>query len=142
MTDFEEIYYKNNPLLQELKKIDIKDLYKIFDTFINGHVDKDKSIYSGIFKCGHPRLIMEYNEESEIREVIYTINFYDCISLRMSCISVLLEFKMEHNPKSEVLVNMDFDRFFEFFISRYFNLKIIIFCFFKRYSKFFTFSIK
>ena len=41
MTDFEEIYHKNNPLLQELKKIDIKDLYKIIDTFINDHVDKD-----------------------------------------------------------------------------------------------------
>jgi hypothetical protein len=31
---------------------------------------------------------------------------------------VLLEFKMEHNPKSEVLVNMDFDRFFELYIKK------------------------
>lgn len=118
MTDFEAIYHKNNPLLQELKKIDIKDLYKIIDTFINDHVDKDNSIYSEIFKCGHPRLIMEYNEESELREVIYIISFYDCISLRMSYISVLLEFKMEHNPDSVKLVNMDFDRFFELYIKK------------------------
>lgn len=118
MTDFEEIYHKNNPLLQELKKIDIKDLYKIIDTFINDHVDKDMSIYSGIFECGRPRLIMEYNEESELREVIYTINFYDCISLRMCYIGVLLEFKMEHNPTSTVLVKMDFDRFFDLYIKK------------------------
>ena len=118
MTDFEAIYHKNNPLLQELKKIDIKDLYKIIDTFINDHVDKDKLTYSGIFKCGRPRLIMEYNEESEIREVIYTINFYDCISLRMAYIGVLLEFKMEHNPTSEVLAKMDFDRFFDLYIKK------------------------
>ena len=118
MTDFEEIYHKNNPLLQELKKIDIKDLYKIIDTFINDHVDKDNLTYSGIFKCGHPRLIMEYNEESEIREVIYTIYFYDCILLRMSYIGVLLEFKMEHNPTSKVLAKMDFDRFFDLYIKK------------------------
>ena len=116
--DFEAIYHKNNPLLQELKKIDIKDLYKIIDTFINDHVDKDKSIYSGIFKWGKPRLIMVYNEESEIREILYTISFYDSISLRMSYISVLLESKMEHNPTSEVLVNMDFDRFFDLYIKK------------------------
>lgn len=118
MTDFEAIYYKNNPLLQELKKIDIKDLYKIIDTFINDHVDKDNSIYSGIFKYGRPRLIMEYHEESELREVIYTISFYDCILLRMSYIGVLLEFKMEHNPTSTVLAKMDFDRFFELYIKK------------------------
>ena len=116
MTDWDAIYLRNNPLLQELKKLDIKDLYKIIDTFINDHVDKDRSIYSGIFECGHPRLIMEYNEESEIIEAIYTISFYDCISLRMSYIGVLLEFKMEHNPASLVLVKMDFDRFFELYI--------------------------
>lgn len=97
-------------------------MYKIIDTFINDHVDKDRSIYSGIFKCGHPRLIMEYNEESELTEVIYTISFYDCISMRMSYIGALLEFKMEHNPASVVLVKMDFDRFFELYIK---NLKLI-----------------
>lgn len=118
MTDFEEIYYKNNPLLQELKKIDIKDLYKIIDTFINDHVDKDKSIYSGIFMCGRPYLIMEYNEESELREVIYKIDFYDCILLRMCYIGVLLEFKMEHNPTSTELVKMDFDRFFDLYVKK------------------------
>lgn len=116
MTDWDAIYLRNNPLLQELKKLDIKDLYKIIDTFINDHVDKDRSIYSGIFECGHPRLIMEYNEESELIEAIYTISFYDCILLRMSYIGVLLEFKMEHNPASIVLVKMDFDRFFELYI--------------------------
>lgn len=119
MTDWDAIYLRNNPLLQELKKLDIKDLYKIIDTFINDHVDKDRSIYSEIFKCGHPRLIMEYNEESELIEVLYTISFYDCISLRMSYIGVLLEFKMEHNPSSAVLVKMDFDRFFELYIKNF-----------------------
>lgn len=117
MTNLEAIYQKNNPLLQELKKLDIKDLYKIIDTFINDHIDKDRPIYSEIFKCGHPRLIMEY-EETVLTEVLYTINFYDCISLRMSCLSVLLSFKMEHNPASEVLVKMDFDRFFELYIKK------------------------
>ena len=116
MTDFSELYKRNNPLLQELKNIKIEELHNIIETFINDHINKNDYRFKDIFDNSKPLLKIEY-KSLELREIKYLIEFYDYIEVDINYIGIILFFKKEHQ-RIETLIEMNLDRFFELYIKK------------------------
>ena len=111
--DLRERHERNNPLLQDLKSLDIKEIYSIIDMFIGDHIDKGR--YADIFEHGKPKMKVEYDNVGDITDIEYGVWFYDGIVVRLSWYNVTLDFKKEH-CNNERKIDMDFSRFHEIYI--------------------------
>lgn len=114
--DLRERHERNNPLLQDLKSLDINEIYSIIDMFISDHIDKGR--YADIFEHGKPKMKVEYNHDRDITDVEYSIWFYDGIVVNLNWYNVTLDFKKEH-CNNERKIDMDFSRFHEIYIKQY-----------------------
>lgn len=112
--NYTEVYERNNPFLQQMKRLDANVLYDIIELFINDHIRNDDRRFKHIFDSGLRSLNVQYDSNGDIEGITYYKSFYDSLSIVITPLSAKLCYKEEHRPEI-TMTSMDFHRFFELY---------------------------